>query len=420
VLSLAPVSTAFAQGARAQQASVAHPRVVSLSQVSVAASTQASGNADARPKPSDAAPGADARRTDTQSTTPNATSSSASTTPDRATHVVRAGETLWTICAEVLGDPHAWPRVWALNPTIKNPHWLNPGDEIIVGPLGDAANAKSDTTRALGTTTPQTTTPRAKASDARVAQRVARGAAPISYLLTESYIDETSEQWGEVTGSAEEKTLLGTHDAVYVKGAAGRDLTVGQELTIYRPIRRASGALLVGIQGVLKIERWDSKERIARAIITEASEVVERGAKIGPLSRRIPDVPRVRNDRDLEATILAGARPHQMFGQHHLVFLDKGSEAGLQPGNHLQVIRKGDAWAATLGPGAQGRRLMSENDAPSATESIPVVRDPAGMPEEISADLRVLKVQKDTAVALVVTALREFEPGVRVIARSGR
>ena len=44
--------------------------------------------------------------------------------------VVEEGDTLWDISEEVRGRPERWPRVWALNPEITNPHWLFPGDVI--------------------------------------------------------------------------------------------------------------------------------------------------------------------------------------------------------------------------------------------------------------------------------------------------
>jgi len=40
--------------------------------------------------------------------------------PDR--HVVQKGDSLWTICEFYFRDPWRWPKVWALNPEVTNPH----------------------------------------------------------------------------------------------------------------------------------------------------------------------------------------------------------------------------------------------------------------------------------------------------------
>ena len=41
-------------------------------------------------------------------------------TPD--SHRVRRGETLWEISRTFYQNPYQWPRLWANNPQIQNPH----------------------------------------------------------------------------------------------------------------------------------------------------------------------------------------------------------------------------------------------------------------------------------------------------------
>jgi len=51
-------------------------------------------------------------------------------------HVVQKGDTLWSLCSKYFGDPWRWPRLWAANPSITNPHWIFPGDIIRLGTSG--------------------------------------------------------------------------------------------------------------------------------------------------------------------------------------------------------------------------------------------------------------------------------------------
>ena len=48
-------------------------------------------------------------------------------------HVVQKGDTLWSLCSKYFGDPWRWPRLWAANPIITNPHWIFPGDVVRLG-----------------------------------------------------------------------------------------------------------------------------------------------------------------------------------------------------------------------------------------------------------------------------------------------
>jgi hypothetical protein len=48
------------------------------------------------------------------------------------THLVEKGDTLWDLSGKYLGNPYAWPQIWELNQWIKDPHWIYPGDPLII------------------------------------------------------------------------------------------------------------------------------------------------------------------------------------------------------------------------------------------------------------------------------------------------
>jgi hypothetical protein len=52
--------------------------------------------------------------------------------PGQEIHIVAKGDTLWDLGAKYLGNPFAWPQIWELNKWVKDPHWIYPGDPILV------------------------------------------------------------------------------------------------------------------------------------------------------------------------------------------------------------------------------------------------------------------------------------------------
>ena len=50
-------------------------------------------------------------------------------------HTVKQGDTLWELGKQYLNDPFLWPQIWEMNNHVKNPHWIYPGDQILIKKL---------------------------------------------------------------------------------------------------------------------------------------------------------------------------------------------------------------------------------------------------------------------------------------------
>lgn len=140
---------------------------------------------------------------------------------------------------------------------------------------------------------------------------------------------------------------------------------------------------------------------------------------VGPVTRKFEVVPPSRNEKDVEATVLTSVHPHAFYGANQVVFVDKGAEEGLAPGNRLFIIRKGDGFHATQPTGNNARRIAIEDESPGATEDITKPRDDGALPEEIVAELRVVSVKPHTAMTMVTLSRREVEIGEHAFARRG-
>lgn len=321
------------------------------------------------------------------------------------THSVRRGDTLWDLSARYYNNPYFWPRVWAYNPQILNPHWIYPGDRLKLREPGASTlgNIGMKFTAQKSTVPPGTI-----------------------FLRDVGWVDDNKDdEWGEVQGSPDDQMLLSEYDDVYIQIGDDHEVAVGQLLTIWKPLRRVGSGdakgMLVSIRGTAKVERINPKTKMVRAKIIESLDVIERGAKVGPVGRRFDVVTPVVSEVDLEAKILASVYPLQIYGQNQVVFIDKGEKEGVKPGMRFFAIRRGDGWQKTLKNAAvyTDKRSVVEDDRPAVIEPTPMPPDEDKLPDETYAEMRVLRVRQHTAMVLVTASTCEVERSARLIARKG-
>jgi LysM domain len=318
-------------------------------------------------------------------------------------YTVRRGDTLWGICDTFFRNPYQWPRIWSYNPQIQNPHWIYPGDEVKL----HSGNG----------TAPQAQHPQQQGGN--LVDRRRQVVPQTIFLRDTGFVsDDDKDDWGEINGSAEDKMFLTQTDEAYMRLAPGHEVKLGQELTVFRPVRKVSGGNLVQIQGTVRIDRWDPSTHIARGLLTESLDVIERGARIGPVGRKFEVVPPIRNEKDVNAQVLASVYPHNFYGQNQVVFIDKGVADGLKIGNRLFVVRRGDAWRKSLASDVAGLRIALESDSPADIEQPPTIGD-SKAPLEYIGELRVLTTRNHTSACLVSQSTKEIELGDSAIARKG-
>jgi hypothetical protein len=309
-------------------------------------------------------------------------------------HEVSRGDTLWDITQLYFDDPFEWPRVWALNPQITNPHWIYPGDEVRL--LGDGDGSVSRGAELAGP---------ASAASADAPATGARRAAQASFTLRQlAFVDRADlEDAAIVAGSPTERQLLTFGDTIYLDEVAG--LRRGQTYAIYTDEREVVhphtgevvGAYVRLLGEVEVVGVRDGERAVAR--ITRAVDAVERGARVAPLVRRFAAVEPVPARRNLRGVIVATIEIGELVGAHQLVVIDQGRADGLEVGNPVYVVRRGDGFRPRLGPISH------------------VGQDDDRYPPRIIGQIRVIEVSEGTSLGLVMSSALEVGVGDHVIMR---
>jgi hypothetical protein len=338
--------------------------------------------------------------------------------PER--HTVGKDETLSMLAERYLNNGDAWPKLWSYNPEITNPHWIYPGLVLRLKPgvplEGPAEAASPGGAPASGMKT------------LTFASRRNTNAGTGSILIGEEvYLDgDALAHAGKVVGAPEDHFMLSPTDEVYLKfkqlePRPNQELTlflrqpkksVAPPASVFGPapaISRGKGEV-VRVMGALRIKDWDAEKKVARATITEALEPIERGFEVTDVPRRLALVPPRKNAKAAEGHIVSSSRGLGQLGNEQVVFLDVGSNAGVEVGNRLQVTRQGDPWRKTLKQKEERFGALVPETHPIAAEDLPV---------EVLGHVHVLYVRPETSTALITESQLELNPGDRVEMKAG-
>lgn len=331
-------------------------------------------------------------------------------------HVVRRGDTLWDITGRYFGNPWQWPRVWSYNPEITNPHWIYPDDRVrLRSPGGDGdpeplpgADAQVEEGR-----------DRSPSEGTRIRVAQPRRQDATVRLDDQGYLDrEALDQAGVIVGSPEEQMLLSTFDEAYVRFDEDAKVRPGDTFTVFRSIEgqermEEETGELVRIFGGVRVEFYDPRKRMARVVITDAIDPIERGYRVADSPRQFRMVPPRRNARSVEAKVVAALRPRTLLGDQQVIFVDAGARQGVRLGNRFFVVDQGDGWRKSL---PMSERAMG---ATLPAERMPAGEDPEAYPREVIAEARVVDVRKETSALLVTRSLVEVSIGDRTEMRRG-
>ena len=281
------------------------------------------------------------------------------------------GDTLFDISKRLFGDGKYWPKVWALNNgDITNPHLIRPGKMVAFSPgtgtslpslgIGDADHEDASVAKIDGQ-------PRASMRLADAGNRSTdwqhMPTQPWEYIpaammenVDSSGLDRRSrvvfgtpkgieleafastdkiEPLGHLVGARSEATYLTIGDTVYIE--ADKEVQVGEIYSLVQSplaLKAAksdrSGYMYV-VHGKVKIV--GVKDKLFIGTLLNSFGYLDRDAQLVPVLPRIKTNDPIPGPSPLEAVIHT-YRPFstEFTSQHKLVFMDRGSDDGVQPG----------------------------------------------------------------------------------------
>jgi LysM domain len=284
--------------------------------------------------------------------------------PDR--YVVVKGDTLWDISAKFFNDPWKWPQIWGLNKdSIKNPHWIYPGDMVLLDRASATLKVESSTAASLnaesGVAAAQASSQNENAN-ARGANNVIRisprmraengehdaiPSIPLNdmkpFLKQALVIDKDQLDGAPVIISGLEHTLLSNNDIAYVKNLPTDKGLVWQIYRPGNPLLDPISNKILGYEAIyLGNARVEKFADVSTLRIYGATEEIYPGDHLVQASNEFPEnfIPRAP-DSKISARVMTIVNGITMAGQKAVVILNQGRHDGVQNGYVLALYRNG-------------------------------------------------------------------------------
>lgn len=276
-------------------------------------------------------------------------------------------DTLWDISKRFLNNPFKWPSIWKINPYIKNPHLIYPGDIVRITPGGIEIVSKKDagaealpvvTLEAAGVGAEDKVVVLEPEPGAEKQAEAISEAAPVEAALqTEpkpsvkahaisrrGFISVTDlAATGTIVAVKQDSNVYVTQgDLVYASFKS--PVKEGERFSIFledgevkHPQTGGEIGSVVDIVGELVIT--GIKGDVAEARIDLSYKEIPTGAKLDALRPVLTEVEITEAEKDLSGFIVFGAEGTENLVNGDIAYVDMGARDGLKKGNLLRVYR---------------------------------------------------------------------------------
>ncbi len=258
--------------------------------------------------------------------------------PDKYT--VKKGDTLWDISEFFLRDPWLWPEIWYVNPQIRNPHLIYPGDIISLVYIDGRPRLTLQRGRDIKLSPEVKVLPHADAIPA-LPLDIINNFLSRNRLVTQEEIDGAPY----VVAGYEKRLLSGSGDNFYARGQFDETPAYGL-YRIGKPYVDPETDELLGIRaqdvGSAKLKTVEGD--IGTLLASRTIEEVRVGERLFPHEERrlestfYPSAP----ESEVEGVIMAVEGGVSQVGHLDVVAINRGEREGLAEGNVLAIFKRGE------------------------------------------------------------------------------
>jgi len=315
--------------------------------------------------------------------------------PER--YVVKRGDTLWDISKRFLKNPWLWPEVWHINPKIRNPHLIYPGDVIVL--YFDEDGKPYITLDGAGGYVPPSRVKTVKLSPEVRYETLDKSINTIPRAAIAPFLggarvvsEQDMKRAPYIVSSYEQHLVTGTGDRIYALGIKDRSVGV---YDVVRPIGEyrdpKTGELLgyevARVADARLVQFGKNEDSPSTLDVTRAYQEIFNSDVLLPMEEQKLDfnfIPRPPIE-EVKGEIMSVFQGVAQIGQYNIVVLNVGEREGVEPGHVLAIYQR-------------GVRVRDPNKT--------WIWNTVDLPDERAGILMVFRVYEKMSYALVMEAQR--------------
>lgn len=274
-------------------------------------------------------------------------------------HIVQTGDTLWDLASKELGNPFSWPQIWELNQWIKDPHWIYPGDPLLID-LSRVAVAKGEDKGDGDISDPAV---RNLGPDRRtaIAQREELAYSFSDFIQMPFIAPQGAQAFYKEQGALriagaknDNRHLLADGEVIYLAGGADRGVKAGDRLVVMKTVqtrffhpddqrRKTPLGDIVQHVGTVRVTTVNPKSSIA--VIEKSMNSIAVGDHVASFTEPANMPAKLRTDvaDPLEAKnpakVIFAKDSRGQVALGELILVDRGRADGLNVGDVLLGVR---------------------------------------------------------------------------------
>ena len=258
-------------------------------------------------------------------------------------YVVQKGDTLWDISGRFLEKPWLWPEIWQANPQIANPHLIYPGDRLSLVYVDGQPRLMLN--RGRGGMVKLSPEVRSSALDEAIP---AIPLEDVNAFLSRSRIVEQGEldSAAYVLAGSLGHVVSGAGDELHARGALPAD---ERNFGVFRQgqtyVDPETGEVLgVEARDIGAVKLLSVEGDVSTHAVNRSREEIRAADRLLPVQEQkitatfFPSPP----DAEVKGVIMAVEGGVTQVGRLDVVVLNRGTRDGLEPGNVLAILKRGE------------------------------------------------------------------------------